>query len=161
LVPPRKFIGSVFSGRLPRGKGYDGWWPSSSAEVALRSVEEVGEKFESFALPIFEQTSTLAGYVEALKQRSAGVSNPHFKGDIGAALACDKRLDEARYYLEAAENEYRAGLREMPTAEWMADCANNMRALQQAIATGEHHTILERWFRESTIALKIDKKWKI
>jgi hypothetical protein len=56
LVPHRKFVGSVFAGRLPRGKSCDGWWKSDPLEAAQSSMLEVCAKFEASALPYFERS---------------------------------------------------------------------------------------------------------
>lgn len=70
LVPHRKFVGSVFAGRLPRGKSRDGWWKSEPQKAAQNSMLEIRTKFEDFAIPIFKQSATLSGYIDALKELS-------------------------------------------------------------------------------------------
>lgn len=163
LIPPREDIGGVFGGRLPKkGKplGTDGWWESESPEAALRSMDEVCDIFETIAMPRFEQGSTLAGLVDALKPEADGCPNTHFKKEVGCALTCDGRLEEALPYLHRAEQEYRDGFRERPTAAWMERNANYIRMLLDGIAADQHGTLLEEWFQSSVKSLKIDKKWK-
>jgi len=163
LVPPKDGIGSVFGGTLPRGGKplrTVGWWESSSPELALQSAQEVCHVFETVALPLFDQGSTLAGYIDALKPDADNSPNPHFKKEVGCALICDGRLDEGIPYLQRAEMEYRAGFLERPSAAWMERDANYMKALLEAIAVGQHRALLEEWFQSSVKSLKIDKKWK-
>jgi hypothetical protein len=163
LVPPCDGIGGVFGGRLPpKGQpwGRDGWWESSSPELALRSIDEVCDIFETVAMPRFQQGSTLAGLVEALRPDADGCPNTHFKKEVGCALVCDGHLHEGIPYLQKAERDYRAGFLKRPTAAWMETDANYMKALLDAIAAGQHHALLEEWFHSSVQALKIEKKWK-
>jgi hypothetical protein len=163
LVPPRDGIGGVFGGRLPhKGKawGTDAWWESCSPELALRSIDDVCDIFETVAMPRFEQGSTLAGLVDALKPKADGCPNTHFKKEVACALICDGRLEEGIPYLLRAEKDYRAGFLTMPTAAWMERDANYMKMLLEAIAAGQHRTLLDEWFRSSVKSLKIDKKWK-
>src|SRR5687767_11216972 len=70
LVPPRTFIGSVFAGRVPRGKSGDGWWKSEPEEAAQSSMSDVWSKFESVTLPLFERSANLPGYIDAMKELS-------------------------------------------------------------------------------------------
>jgi len=163
LVPPREFIGSVFAGRLPhKGKplGTDAWWKSSSPELALKSVEEICERFETVGMPLFNQSSSLSGLIDALKPQAESSPNTHFKKEVGCALVCDGRLEEGISYLRRAEKEYRDGFQKMPTAKWMECDANHMKTLVEAISLGRHKALLEEWFQSSVKHLKIDKKWK-
>ena len=106
LVPHRRFIGSVFAGRVPRGKSGDGWWKSDSEEAAENSMLDVRSKFETFALPIFERSATLPGYIAAMKELGAGCPNAHFRADIGLALVCDGKIEEGHRYIKKAEEEF-------------------------------------------------------
>lgn len=163
LVPPRDGIGGVFGGRLPhkgRAWGTDAWWESSSPELALRSIEDVCDIFETVAMPRFKQGSTLAGLVDALKPDADGCPNTHFKKEVGCALICDGRLEEGIQYLEKAERDYRAGFIKRPTADWLESDANYMKILLEAVAVGQHRELLEQWFQSSVMSLKIDRKWK-
>jgi hypothetical protein len=163
LVPPREFIGSVFAGRLPhKGKplGTDAWWKSKTPELALKSVEEICERFETVTVPLFNQSSSLSGLIDTLKPQAENSPNIHFKKEVGCALVCDGRLEEGSSYLRRAEKEYRDGFHKMPTAKWMENDANHMKALVEAILLGRHNTLLAEWFQSSVKHLKIDKKWK-
>ena len=162
LIPPADGIGGVFGGRLPkkgRPLGTDGWWESDSPEAALRSIDEVCDIFETVAMPRFEQGSTLAGLVDALRPDADGCPNTHFKKEVGCALICDGRLEEGIPYLQRAEREYRAGFEKWHAA-WEERDANYMRTLLDAISAGQHRALLEQWFQNSVLSLKIDKKWK-
>ncbi len=163
LVPHRTFIGSVFAGRFPRGKSGDGWWKSDSEEAARISISEVREKFESFAHPIFERTASIGGYIDELKVLSAESLNAHFRADIGCALACSGRLEESLRYVRKAEEEYRAFSAQFPVTTkpmWSDESANEMSALAAAIEAGRHESLIDDWYQQSLVSLKIDKKWK-
>lgn len=163
LVPHREFVGSVFTGRLPRGKSSDGWWESDPQEAAQSSILEVCAKFEISALPHFERSATLSGYIEAMKELSEESPNAHFRADIGVALVCDGRIDEGREYIRRAEAEYRAfgaQFPEMPKLLWSDESADRMATLSAAIEAGSHASLIDEWYRQSIATLKIDKKWK-
>lgn len=163
LVPPCDGIGGVRGGRLPqkgRAWGTDAWWESSSPELALRSIEDVCDIFETVAMPRFTQGSTLAGLVDALKPEADGCPNTHFKKEVGCALICDGRSEEGIRYLQRAERDYRAGFIKRPTAAWLETDANYMKMLSDAVAAGQHPGLLAEWFQSSVKSLKIDKKWK-
>ena len=163
LVPHRKFIGSVFTGGLPRGKPNDGWWKSVPQEAAQSSMLEVCTKFETSALPVFEQSSTLSGYVAAMKKFSDASPNAHFRADIGTALICDGKIAEGRGYIRRAEEEYRAfsaQFPDMPKPLWSDESADSMAKLSAAIEGGRHQELIDEWYRQSIVTLKIDKKWK-
>jgi len=164
LVPPQDGPGGGFSGSLPpKGQPWgerEGWWESSSPELALRSIDEICDIFETVAMPRFQQGSTLTGFIEALRSEADTSRNAHFKNYVGCALICDGRLEEGIPYLQRAERDYRAGFMRRPSAAWMETDANYMKALLDAISAGQQRTLLEEWFHNSVRSLKIDKKWK-
>jgi hypothetical protein len=163
LIPPQDGLGGGFSGSLPpKGQawGREGWWESSTPELALRSVDEICDIFETVAMPRFQQGSTLSGFIEALRPEADTSRNTHFKNYVGCALVCDGRLEEGIPYLQRAERDFRAGFVKMPAAAWMETEANYMKALLDAISTGQHRALLDEWFQSSVRSLKIDKKWK-
>jgi len=163
LVPPSDGIGSVFGGSFPhKGKPWgkaDGWWESSTPALALRSMDEICDVFETVAMPRFEQGSTVTGLIDALRPDADGCPNTHFKKEVGCALICDGRLEEGIPYLQRAEREYRAGFQKWHAA-WEERDANYMRMLLDAISAGQHQALLQEWFQSSVQSLKIDKKWK-
>ena len=67
-------------------------------------------------MPRFQQGSTLAGFIEALKSKGDTSPNAHFKQYVGCALVCDDRLEEGMPYLEMAERDFRADFLMRPTA---------------------------------------------
>ncbi len=125
-------------------------------------MQEVREKFEAFGSPIFDRSATLSGYVAAMKELSEGSPNAHFRADIGCALICDGRIEEGSRYLRKAEEEYRAfgaQFPDMPKPLWSDESATRMSVLLAAIEAGRHESVIEEWYRQSVVSLKIDKKW--
>src|SRR6266498_3541564 len=158
LAPPRKFIGSIFGGRLPRGKSSDGWWKSSKPEFAEASIHEVVSTFRSFTWPIFQQTSTLEGYIAALKGRGEHLS-PHIPAEIGCALILNNQINQALPYIERAEREYRDFASSVEKVDWSLQAADRMAHLREAMKAGSQGELLNAWIRESVVKLKLDTKW--
>ena len=163
LVPHRKFIGSIFAGRFPRGKSGDGWWKSVPEEAAEESMQEVCSIFESFALPILDESMTLSGYATALRKHCQGAHSGHASADMGIALICDGKIEEGHRLVRKAEVDYRAFSAQFPGMKeplWSDECADQMARLSSAVEAGTHETLIEEWFQQSILTLKIDKKWK-
>ena len=158
LFNPRDYMVLQPGGRLPRGKSGDGWWKSSTHELADNSMRDVAERFTSHCLPWFERTRTTAGLLDVLIEHNSAINPPnaHYLFDIACCQAKLGQLPEAWRSSEKAVAAYNAWHQRIK-ADWCFDCIATCQKLLEAIRDKHQERLLADWQAHSILKLKLGK----
>ena len=159
LFPQRAFIGSNFAGRFPRGKSGDGWWPAKDHARADSSMEEIVEKFHSFAIPIYDASATIDGLIRSLKPMTVS-GNSHILRDYAFSMIYAGDTSKGLGEMDGARNAFQKALGEMSSRDWCAAAVRECDRLAEACAAGEQAALFEQWIERSEGTLKLQEKAK-
>ncbi len=120
----------------------------------------MADLFVTFGLPLFNDTSTLLGYIDCIRNRE--INSGHAHSAIGCALVLAGHLSEACPYLAKARDQYtQHSVPGYGRPQWTIEGENRMTELLNAIESNDHQRLLEDWYHQSVRSLRLDKKWKV
>lgn len=151
LFLPREFLVLQPGGRLRNAGGAEAWWPASSHDIAIASMQEVVPAFQNQVTPFFTSTETVEGLLGFLLTED-WASQHHLKFELGCCLAILGRIEEAERHLTQAISLYRADGR-----KWCQDYITKCEELIAAIRRGVASELFQEWTRWSVRGLRLEK----
>lgn len=142
LEPGGRLTGQQFPGQIDR------WWPSTTHEIADRSIAEVVDVFQSEGVAFLESTRTVSGLLEHLLP--IRLDDHHYEFERGACFARLGSVGEAVPRLRRAVALYHEDGR-----DWCAENAGRATSLMRACESGAQSSLLAQWedFTRSRLGL--------